>query len=241
MYWRIRLHVNELATRYESTTMEPGQRCKTEADANSKTGIRIILVDDHPAVRQGLALLFTQAGHTICAEAENRTEALAYFDASHADMAIVDLSLGDESGLDLIANLRERGVPVLTYSMHEDFETIEKAFGAGANGYVSKREASEVLLGAAQAILKGLRFISPRAAQSLAASVLPPQDINGVLPLSERETQIMHMLGQGDSNAEIAGSLAISVRTVESYYARIIDKLGIDGMKELRKYAIRNK
>jgi DNA-binding NarL/FixJ family response regulator len=221
--------------------MTPGQRFKSEAAANSKTGMRVILVDDHPAVRQGLALLFTQAGHTICAEAESRAETLALLDASRADIAIVDLSLGDESGLDLMKDLRERGVPVLTYSMHENFETIERAFGAGANGYVSKREASEVLLRATQEILKGRRFISPRAAQCLASSVLPPQEGHGGIPLSERETQIMHLLGQGDSNAEIAASLAISVRTVESYFSRIIDKLGIYGMKELRKYAIRNK
>lgn len=220
--------------------MVSGQPFKTET-MNTGTGMRVILADDHPAVRQGLALLFTQAGHTICAEAENRAETLALLSASRADIAIVDLSLGDESGLDLIADLRKRGVPVLTYSMHEDFETIEKAFGAGANGYVSKREASEVLLRAAQEILKGRRFISPRAAQSLASSVLPPQEVHGDVPLSERETQIMHMLGQGDSNTEIAASLAISVRTVESYYSRIIDKLGIDGMKELRKFAIRNR
>lgn len=221
--------------------MNPGQLHKSGTTSNTKTGMRIILVDDHPAVRQGLALLFTQAGHTISAEAESRTESLALLDASHADIAIVDLSLGDESGLDLMADLRERGIPVLTYSMHENFEAIERAFGAGANGYVSKREKSEVLLEAAQEILKGRRFISPRAAQSLAASVLPPQESLGEICLSERESQIMHMLGQGDSNAEIAESLAISVRTVESYCSRIIDKLGADGMKELRKLAIRNR
>lgn len=203
--------------------------------------MRIFLADDHPAVRQGLAMLLTQAGHTICGEAENRAETLERLETSRTDIAVVDLSLGDESGLDLIAELRERGVPVLTYSMHEDSEIIERAFSAGANGYVSKREASEVLLGAAQEVLQGRRFISPRAAQSLATSVLPPQNGQGEIPLSERETQIMGMLGRGDSNAEIASALTLSVRTVESYFSRIIDKLDMHGMKELRKYAIRNK
>ena len=220
--------------------MGPGQRFKTEAAESTKTAVRVFLADDHPAVRQGLALLFTQAGHTICAEAENRAETLGRLAASQADIAVVDLSLGDESGLDLIADLRARDVPVLTYSMHEDPETIERAFNAGANGYVSKREASEVLLGAIQEVLQGRRYISPRAAQSLANSVLPSQNAPGEIPLSERETQIMGMLGRGDSNAEIASTLTISVRTVESYFARIIEKTGVHGMKELRKYAIRN-
>lgn len=202
-------------------------------------GARIILIDDHPAVRQGLALLLAQDCHIICAETACRAETLEILDTCKANIALVDLSLGDESGLDLIADMVARNIPVLIYSMHEDSGTIEQAFRMGACGYVTKREVSAVLLEAVRDVLAGRRHISPRSAQSLACTVLPPQDERHVQPLSDRERQIMAMLGQGDSNAEIASALTISARTVESYFSRIIEKMNFSGMKELRKHAIR--
>lgn len=202
---------------------------------------RIFLIDDHPAVRQGLKLLLSQESHIICGEAENRFETFERIGSSYADMALLDLSLGEESGLELMAGLRELGIAVLVYSMHEDADTIEKAFAAGANGYVTKREVADVLLAAVSDLLAGRRHVSPRAAQSLANRTLSSPEANLETLLSVREQQIMSMLGQGESNADIAAAFAISVRTVETYNARIIVKLNLDGMKELRRYAIRNK
>jgi len=156
-------------------------------------------------------------------------------------MALLDLSLGEVSGLELIAGLRERGIAVLVYSMHEDADTIEKAFANGANGYVTKRENADVLLTAVSDILAGRRHVSPRAAQSLANRLLSQPEATREALLSEREKQILSMLGQGESNAEIAAAFAISVRTVETYFSRIIVKLDLDSMRELRRYAIRHK
>jgi DNA-binding NarL/FixJ family response regulator len=201
------------------------------------TGVRVFLVDDHPAVRQGLALLLAQNAYIVCGEAENRAELLARIDATGTDVALVDLSLGGESGLDLIGDLRSRDIPVLMYSMHEDCGTIERAFHRGAVGYVTKREVSAVLLEALGEVLAGRRYASPRAARSLASRVIAGGD-GSEEPLSQREEQIITRLGRGESNIEIAGALHIGVRTVETYYARIIGKLGLGGMKELRKYAI---
>jgi DNA-binding NarL/FixJ family response regulator len=201
-------------------------------------GSRIFLVDDHPAVRQGLALLLVQKDYVVCGEAGSRTEALKLLDASRADMALVDLSLGEESGLELIADLHGRGIPALIYSMHEDAGTIERAFSAGADGYVTKREVSDVLLEAVADVLAGQRHVSPNAAQSLANRVLAAQPGHGEAQLSERERQIMAMIGRGDTSTDIANTLSISVRTVETYYSRIMEKLGLDGMKTLRRHAI---
>lgn len=210
-------------------------------EARSEKAARIFLIDDHPAVRQGLELLLAQESHIACGEAGSCDEARERIGSSGADMALLDLSLGEVSGLELIAGLRERGIAVLVYSMHEDADTIEKAFANGANGYVTKRENADVLLAAVSDILAGRRHVSPRAAQSLANRLLSQPEATREALLSEREKQILSMLGQGESNAEIAAAFAISVRTVETYFSRIIVKLDLDSMRELRRYAIRNK
>jgi len=200
---------------------------------------RIFIIDDHPVVRQGLRLLFTQAGHIVCGDAECRQAALARIGDAGADIAVLDLSLGDESGLDLIDAIRAAGVAVLVYSMHEDAVTIQRALTAGAGGYVSKRDNEDILLDAIVDLQAGRRHISTRAAQSLARHAPPPAEPDTRHALSERESTILARLGQGDSNADIAAALAISVRTVETYCARLADKLDLDGMKALRRYAIR--
>ena len=133
-------------------------------------GNRIFMIDDHPAVRQGLKLLLEQENYVVCGEAANSAEILERIESSCADLALLDISLGEENGLACIAELHRRGIPVLVYTMHEDADTIDKAFAAEANGYVSKREEPEVLLAAMSDVLAGKRHISPRAARSLAQS-----------------------------------------------------------------------
>ena len=206
-----------------------------------KEGARIFLIDIHPAVRQGVKLLLSQESHIICGEAENRFETFEQIGSSSADIVLLDITLGEESGLELIAGLRELGIAVLVYSMREDADIIERAFVAGASGYVSKREESDVLLTAVSNLLAGRRHVSPRVAQSLANRAISSPEANLETLLSEREKQILSKLGQGESNLDIADSFCISVRTVETYHSRIIIKLNLDGMKELRRYAIRNK
>lgn len=198
---------------------------------------RIFIIDDHPMVRQGLQLFFTHASHIVCGEAESHESVMERFGNAGADIALVDLSLGEESGLDLIERIRAAGCAVLVYSMHEDAATIERALAAGANGYVSKRENEDVLLQAISDLLAGRRHLSPIAVQSMAKrqSFAPAKKH----VLSDRESTILACLGQGDSNAEIAASLSISVRTVETYCARLVTKLELEGMRALRHYAIR--
>jgi len=205
-----------------------------------RIGARVFLADDHPAVREGLTLRLLQERFVVCGEAGSRAELLANIDVSAADIALVDLTLCEESGLDLIPDLRARKIPVLVYSMHEDAETVRRAFLRGAASYVTKRETSAVLVDAVRRTLAGERYVSPRIAAALEAAREQDQAAARTASLSERERQTLDLLGKGEANADIAAALGVSGRTVESYCARILIKLNLDGMKSLRKYAIRD-
>lgn len=202
------------------------------------TPVVILVVDDHPAVCQGLALLLEPEGIEVCCQAEGRAEALACLDVQRPNLAVVDLSLGDEDGLALIEELHALGIPSLVYSMYEDGRHVEGAFAAGALGYVTKREIRGVLVQAIREAAAGRRFVSPRAAVALASRIADGQTGGGYAGLSNQERQVYRLLGEGRGTGEIAAELAISVRTVESYYARILVKLGLDGMRDLRRHAI---
>ena len=194
---------------------------------------RIFLVDDHPLVRAALAQLLAGAGFKPDGQAGGCAEALAHPALAASQLVVVDLALGEESGIELIKKLRTRGLAVLVYSMHESSTVIRRALEAGAGGYVTKREAAESLAVAIRAVLVGDRYLSPRAEAALRES--PPLDV-----LSGQQQQIYRLLGQGASNEDIARQLGISVRTLESYCARILDKLGVQGIKDLRRQAIRD-
>ena len=194
---------------------------------------RIFLVDDHPLVRAALAQLLAGAGFAPASQAGSPAEALVHPALATSQLVVVDLALGEESGIDLIKKLCARGLAVLVYSMHEGSTVIRRALEAGAGGYVTKREAAESLAAAIRAVLAGIRYLSPRAEAALRES--PPLD-----GLSGQQQQIYRLLGQGASNEAIARQLGIGVRTLESYCVRIMDKLGVQGIKDLRRRAIRD-
>jgi two-component system, NarL family, invasion response regulator UvrY len=214
--------------------MRPATQCKRAGDAPR---LRVLLVDDHPAVRQGLALLLAPEGIEACAEAGGRAAALAHLQKRRPDLAIVDLSLDGEDGLALIADLRQRAVPVLVYSMHNDARHVGSAIAAGALGYVTKRELHDVLVQAIREVAGGRGFVSPAAATALAESVTESSGA-GVEKLSPHERHVYELLGRGADTFDIAASLGITNHTVESYYSRILIKLDRNGMHELRRHAI---
>lgn len=199
---------------------------------------RILLVDDHPAVRQGLALVLSRHDFLVVGEAERRPDTLELVSSQRPDLVVVDLSLKNESGLDLLCDLREMEVPALVYSMHEEPQHIKRAFASGAQGYVTKCEVSQVLIQAVREVLAGNRYVSPQAAQSLAGSMLSDPAPDAGKTLSPREETIFGLVGRGEDAARIAAALNVSIRTVESYCNRIIVKLELTGMKELRRLAI---
>lgn len=196
-----------------------------------------LLIDDHPAVRQGLNLLLESNGYGPGQEAKTRAEALQCMERTPFDLALLDLTLTDGSGLDLLADLAEHGIRSLVYSMHEDPGTIDRALRCGADGYVTKREEPEVLLEGIECALRGERFVSGRAARILDERKNEPAT-DPLFLLSDQERAIFAAVAHGVSNREVAESLNISPRTVETYLARMVRKLELKNVRDLRKFAI---
>ncbi|MUM78573.1 response regulator [Pseudodesulfovibrio sp. F-1] len=204
---------------------------------HTPANLRFLLIDDHPAVRQGLNLLLEANGYTPGVEAGTRVDAKACLEQAAFDLALLDLSLADGSGLDLLVDLAEHGVRTLVYSMHEDPGTIDRALRCGANGYVTKREPIGVLLEGIEGILRGECFVSAHAKSSLEETAGSPAT-DPLFLLSDQERVIFSAMARGESNTEIAESLGISPRTVETYLTRMVNKLGLSNVRSLRKFAI---
>lgn len=201
------------------------------------TACSVLLIDDHPAVRQGLAALLAARGFLTLREAATAEDARKLLDETGIDLAILDLSLEQGNGLDLVPDLTGRGGRVIVYSMFEDARTIQRSLQFGALGYVTKRDDPAELLDAVDRVIKGEPYLSTRAATALRDADSPAEGKE----LSERERQVLSLMGQGESNIGIAAALGISVRTVETYYARISEKLDLSfSVRDLRKYAIRH-
>jgi DNA-binding NarL/FixJ family response regulator len=205
---------------------------------------RIFLVDDHPLVREWLTQLINQQSDlTVCGEASGAPAALAALGAARADLAIVDLSLEDSAGLDLIKSLQKLtpAVPVLVLSMHDESLYAERVFRAGARGYVNKRESAQRVVEAVRRVLDGKLYVSERAAEILAA-----QTVRGHVPgqpaverLSDRELEVFEKLGEGIGTRRIAEDFSVSIKTVQAYCARIKEKLNVGSATELLREAVR--
>ncbi|WP_319524357.1 response regulator transcription factor [uncultured Desulfosarcina sp.] len=205
---------------------------------SSAAAIRIVIADDHPAVCQGLKLLLEPEGVVVCDQADGRDKALDQVKAHRPDLVLVDLSLGDDNGIDLVGDLQNLAVPALVYSMHEDAHYVKAALAAGAKGYVTKREVHRMLVQAIGEITAGRRFVSPRAALALADQVEMKSTDTDMPDLSGQEKNVYRLLGSGEGTSQIARTMKISARTVESYYSRILVKLELETMRDLRRHAI---
>jgi DNA-binding NarL/FixJ family response regulator len=202
-------------------------------------------VDDHPLVREWLTnLINQQIDLTVCGESETAPQALQAIAVAKPDVAVVDLSLKDSSGIELIKSLRESqpGVAVLVLSMHDESQYAERALRAGAMGYVMKRETTRKVIEAIRRILEGRIYVSEKVAESMAGQVAHRKSSPGRSPveqLSDRELEVFEMLGQGQGTRQIGESLRVSVKTVQAYCARIKDKLNLNSATELLREAIR--
>jgi DNA-binding NarL/FixJ family response regulator len=205
---------------------------------------RVLVIDDHPLLRQGLAMLINQQKDLqVCGEAEDVHAALQLVAQTRPDIVIVDISLKGPDGLELLKSIRttDPDLPVLILSMHDEAIYAERALRARANGYIMKQEATEMVLVAVRRILDGDVYLSDSMSKKMlqqyidgAPSVLQSR----IATLSDRELEVFCRIGEGRATREIAEELHLSIKTVETYQAHIKEKLGLRSGRELIQHAI---
>jgi len=212
------------------------------ASASSKK--RVFLVDDHPIVRQGLAqLIGSEPDLAVIGQGEDAYASLKAMREARPDLALVDISLKDADGLELLKELKAQGAefPVLILSMHDESLYAERALRAGARGYVMKQEPPDVLLGAIRRVLAGEIYVSDTMATRMVHKLinLRVPNVPSLLDsLSDREFQVFRMIADGVGPTEIANRLHVSVKTVETHREHIKEKLNLRSGAELRRFAM---
>ena len=207
---------------------------------------KVLLVDDHPIVRRGLAQLINlQADLIVTAQADDAAGAIAAVKAEVPDIAVTDLSLQAGSGIDLIRDLKTLAppLPVLVLSMHEETLYAERALRAGASGYIMKHEATEKVLVAIRRVLTGEVYLAPKIASTLLSRFVSTRVTPGRSPLdtlSDRELEIFNLIGQGLPTRQIAEKLSLGGKTVDTHREHIKQKLGFGTANELLRFAIQH-
>jgi DNA-binding NarL/FixJ family response regulator len=216
------------------------KQSKTVDDNKTK----ILIVDDHPIVRQGLTELINQEDDlVVCEQAEDAAEAMGIIKKLKPDMAIVDISLKETSGMELIKDIKVKypNLAVLALSMHDESLYAERALRAGAKGYVMKAEATEKVVTAIRKILSGQIYVSDRMAAKMVRKLVggsPDVGVSAIERLSDRELEVFRLIGQGYGTRQIAERLHLSIKTIETYREHIKEKLNLADASELLQYAI---
>jgi DNA-binding NarL/FixJ family response regulator len=203
--------------------------------------IRILIADDHAVVRRGVMQILQEAPDIVAAgQAASGREALQAIQAAHYDLVLLDVAMPDGGGLEILQHIRalNPGLPVLFLSIYPEKQYALRALKASAAGYLTKESAPEELIAAIRQVARGGKYVSQTLAQQLAAelggeTLQAPHEI-----LSNREYQVLRRLGAGQSVTEIAGELSLSVKTVSTYRARILVKLGLQTTAQLIRYAL---
>jgi DNA-binding NarL/FixJ family response regulator len=206
---------------------------------------RVFIVDDHPLVREGLTNLINgQNDLIVCGQAKDSGQAIKGIVKARPDVALIDISLENESGLELVKQLGNQfpQVALIILSMHDEALYAERALRAGARGYVMKHETSKSVLASIRRVLGGGVYVSERIVNRMVrrlASSREPVAGSPVERLSDRELEIFRLLGQGRTTSQIAGDLNLSLKTVQAYCARAKEKFGVTSLTELLRAAIR--
>jgi DNA-binding NarL/FixJ family response regulator len=218
---------------------------KNGSPAAAKKGHRIMLVDDHPVMREGLAQLINhEADLSVCGQYDDAAQAFAAIATLGPDLAVIDLSLKGSSGLELIKNIRASHpkIRILVLSMYDESLYAERVLRAGAAGYIMKQEASEKVLGAMRQVLAGGVYVSDKMSSKLMHQLIggkSSQSVSAMERLSDRELEVFALIGQGKGTRQIAQHLHLSVKTIESHRAHIKEKLNLKNSNELVHTAIR--
>jgi len=211
----------------------------------SKRKRSILIVDDHPIFRQGLAQLINQEDDlAVCGEAEDYKSAFKGIQEFNPEMLIVDISLKNMSGIDLIREINKdyKGIPILVISMHEESLYAERSLRVGARGYITKQEASESIVYAIREVLNGKIYTSKSVMDTLLARFIDGTQDNLESPvqsLTNRELEVFQMIGNGLRVSEIGNRLNLSVKTIGTYRERIKEKLKLKNATELLRYAMK--
>ena len=205
--------------------------------------MRILIADDHPVVRAGLRQILSEAGASEIGEAADPQQALDLARARDWDVIILDLGLTGRGGLDILKVLKDEAPkrPVLILSMQPEDQYAIRALRAGASGYLTKEAAPEKLLEVIHKIVAGGRYVSSSLAEQLASAISGDSSQPLHHALSDREFEVMRLIASGKTVGEIAGLLSLSVKTVSSYRARILEKTGLKNNAELMKYAMQHR
>ena len=204
---------------------------------------RILVVDDHPVVRQGLSMALGRNPRlTICGEADGMQSALSLIRESPPDLVLADLDLDGASGLDLVKELRAEhpDLPVLILSMHDEEVYAERVLRAGARGYLMKNETPEKLVAGILAVLAGEVALSDRMKEKILASLAGTRDGKqgfSIDRLTDRELEVFRLIGEGKSTRQTAEKLSLSVKTIEAHIAHVKRKLGVESGRDLQHKA----
>ena len=204
---------------------------------------RVLLVEDHQIVRDGLKTLLREQAITVFGEASTAADALSLAREEEWDLAVVDISLGGRSGLDVVRDIKQirPKVPVLVLSMHSEEQYARRAYKAGAAGYITKDSPRAELASALAKVIGGGRYVSTTFADRLVVDLERDTDQPPHQALSDREFEVMRLMASGKTIGEIAELLALSDKTVSTYRARILEKMHLDTNAELIRYVLENK
>lgn len=205
--------------------------------------MRILIADDHPIMRRGLRdILIRELERPIFGEAQSADEVLQQARSQKWDLLILDLTMSGRSGLDVLRDLKREQpeLPVLVLSMHSEQQYGRRVLKAGASGYLNKESAPEELVQAVRKVLTGGCYVSPKLAERLALDLHLETDPLADDRLSDRELEVLRMLGSGWTNSQIADQLHLSVTTVSTHRARILEKLNMSSTADLIRYALSN-
>jgi DNA-binding NarL/FixJ family response regulator len=211
---------------------------------SNPTAARVLIVDDHPAVREALSIrIGRESDLNVCGEAADTAEALELAAKTQPDLAVVDIGLKTGNGIDLIKRFKARGDPIriLVWSMYNEPLYAERALRAGAAGYITKEQASDKIVEALRQILAGKIYLSPamtdRMLKRAVGQAPQPAARSPIDILSDRELEVLRLIGQGRKTTEIAAQLHLSVKTIETYRDRIRQKLDLASGTDLAHFA----
>jgi len=206
--------------------------------------IRVLIADDHPIVTRGLKQILADTRDLVVGgEANNGTQVLQLVRAQRWDVVVLDLNMPEPSGVDLIKELKKEKpqLPILILSMYPEDQFAVRVLKAGAAGYMTKDAAPENLVAAIRKVYAGGKYVSPTLAEQLATEVQGKSGKPLHATLSDREYQVLRMIAAGKSVSEIAGELGLSVKTISTHRARLLDKMKMKNNADLMRYAMENK